>query len=274
MPKVKTSKPKEEAQEKLPLVTIVIPNHNYQHWVEDAMMSVIEQDYPAKQLVVVDDGSTDGSWMAIARLMDMVEEARKPIKDRQQVKVMTNMVNGVPVYAAKIGRAGGPSAARNAGMKILWDNTHIFGFLDADDTYLPGKISKSVSEFLKDPSRIGAVYSDYITHHIDKDLEIREYKEPYDFNRLQRECIVNNDSLVSKGALSVVGMYDEEMRVCEDYDLWMRVGEQYMITHIPEALVKIRVSGHNSSTTVDKETWEANWRRVMMKAAVRNGATQ
>ena len=59
---------------------------------------------------------------------------------------------------------------------------------------------------------------------------IREFKEPFSRKRLVRECIVHSGSLVSAKALEDVleetGYYDEEMRTCEDYDLWMRISEK------------------------------------------------
>lgn len=257
-----------EQKIELPIVTVVIPNHNYEKWVEDAIESVKTQDYPAKQIVVVDDGSTDGSWMAMMRYIDQVEEGKKHL-DYDKVQVINNIVDGVPIYCMRFRAAGGPSRARNAGIKLLMRHSHIFGFLDSDDMYLPGKISKSVARIMEDPEKIGAVYSDYNCVHVGKGLSIREFKEPFSRRRLMQECIVNNDTLVTRLALETVGFYDEEMRTCEDYDLWMRVSEHFTIEHIPEALVDVRVTGKGATFSVSKADWEKNWRRVMEKMVQR-----
>ena len=59
------------------------------------------------------------------------------------------------------------------------------------------------------------------------------------------------------------------MRTCEDYDLWMRISEKYLISHVPVALTKVRVTGENSSNIVAQETWQKNWMRVMEKMQAR-----
>ena len=247
----------------------MIPNHNYVHYVESAIDSVVQQDYPAKQVVVVDDASTDGSWQAILRYIDKVDEGLVPAKEGN-MKVLCSIVKGVPIYAMRFRKGRGPSAARNAGMKISMHNTHVFGFLDSDDEYLPGKISKSMAVFLQDPVRIGAVYSDYNTIHTKKNITIREFKEPFDRARLHQECIVNNNTLVSKQAIKECGMYDEALRTCEDYDLWLRVSDKFMIMHIPEALVNIKVTGMGASFSVKQEDWVKNMQYVMQKARMRH----
>jgi len=55
------------------------------------------------------------------------------------------------------------------------------------------------------------------------------------------------------------------MRTCEDYDLWMRISEQFIIAHIPEALTLVRVTNKSSSAVVNQEVWQQNWLRVMEK---------
>ena len=121
--------------------------------------------------------------------------------------------------------------------------------------------------------RVGVVYADYDTVHVDSGKIIREFKEPYNRKRLVRECIVHSGSLISKEALELVkedtGFYDVTMRTCEDYDLWMRISEKYLISHVPVALTKVRVTGENSSNIVAQETWQKNWMRVMEKMQAR-----
>lgn len=239
----------------------VIPNHNYSKWIGGAINSIVADPYPYKQLVVVDDGSTDDSWETICSLLS--------IKGRGDEVVHSGVVKDVPALAYRFTKAGGPSRARNQGIKLLRDHTDIFAFLDADDEYLPGKISSGMSKFAEDPFNVGAVYTDFITENVTTGTSVVEYKEPFDRARLMQECIVNNNSLVNKLALDRCGFYDEEMRTCEDFDLWMRISEHFIILHMPDILVKIRVGGHNSTATVAKEVWNKNWQRVMLKAQSR-----
>ena len=93
---------------------------------------------------------------------------------------------------------------------------------------------------------------------------------------MTQECIVHSGSLISKEALETTldenGYYDRTMRTCEDYDLWMRVSENFIIAHVPKALTKVRVTGDNSSFIVNQEVWQKNWMRVMEKMQARFNA--
>lgn len=251
-------------------VTCVVPLHNHAAWVGDAIDSLDRQEYADKRVIVVDNGSTDGSLSAAAsRLLSGVRVNVEGLThDPAEVYRGKHRDCGTEVWLLRYHAAKGPSFARNRGIELGFAlGADIFAFLDSDDLYQPGKIAKSVARFEACPA-VGAVYSDYDTLRPDG-LRVREWKEPFSRERLVRECIVNCDSLVSAAALQAVDGFDEEMRVCEDYDLWMRVSEKFLISHIPESLVTVRVGQHSSTATVKSEVWQANWRRVMEKARQR-----
>ena len=126
-----------------PPVTIVIPCHNHAKWLSRAVRSVVDQDYDNTSIVIIDDGSSDNSYDEACRLISQHAGTC-------QISVIKREENK------------GPSAARNTGIKSQWESTLIFGMLDADDTYLPGKISKSVNKIMENPSVIGLVYGDAI----------------------------------------------------------------------------------------------------------------
>ena len=145
-----------------------------------------------------------------------------------------------------------------------------------DDEFYKQKVSKCVDVFIRDSGSVGVVYGDYDTYNTSTGIKIREFKEPFNRRRLIDECIVHSGSVVSKEALletkEETGYYDENMRTCEDYDLWMRISESFMIVHIAEAMTLVRVTGSNSSFIIDSEVWQQNWRRVMEKFHQRNNA--
>jgi glycosyltransferase involved in cell wall biosynthesis len=252
----------------LPAVSVIIPLHNHEKWVNNALDSVLTQSYPNKRIVVVNDGSTDGS---LKKVVDRLYRPRGPEKQGEpwvcQGKARPNMDTDVMVCS--FSQAHGPSFARNWGVKVSWEGSDAFCFLDSDDYYMPNKIARSVAKWQEQPDYIGAVYSDYDTLG-ETGLRLRQYKEPFSRMRLIQECLVNCDSLVSKRAFSVVGLFDEELRTCEDYDLWMRISEHFLIVHLPEPLLTIRVGSHSSSSTIAREAWQKNWNRVMAKAKSRN----
>ena len=250
-------------EQKLPMVTAVIPTHNHKEWVFDAINSIVDQDYPRKQIVVVDDGSRDG--FAVMEQMDQV----KVLENDKAFYHRIGVVSGTDVRLMLLGftnLARGPSFARNVGIKAAWPFTDVYAFLDSDDIYAPRKISKSIDLWLTAPDLIGVVYSDYETWNPTTDLKIREYKEPFGRERLLAECLVNCDSLVAKKVFERVGLFDEDLRVCEDYDFWLRASEHFMLCHIAESLVTIRVGNHSSTSTVKNELWRSCYQKVMAKA--------
>lgn len=119
------------------------------------------------------------------------------------------------------------------------------------------------------PDEIGVVYADHITHNTVTGDECIQYREPYSAARLKEECIVHSNSCVTAEALKAVkdefGYFDNTMRTCEDYDLWMRISKKFMIVHLPEVLSFVRVQPRNSSLTVNNEVWHRNWTRVHAK---------
>jgi glycosyltransferase involved in cell wall biosynthesis len=240
----------------LPVLTVVIPNHNYSKWIVEAIMSVATDPYPLKRVFVVDDGSTDNSWTVICKAIGQADNTQL----FQQGRILET-----DVLAYRSAKAGGPSAARNIGIRATWDYTHIYGFLDADDIYLPGKISQSINCFMQEPKRIGAIYTDYDTIDVETNTKVRVYKEPYSRQRLLQSCIVHSACMINKLALDRCGVYDEELRVAEDYDLWLRISEKFVISHIPESLMLVRVGSYNSTNTVDSGVWQRCHDRVRQK---------
>jgi glycosyltransferase involved in cell wall biosynthesis len=250
-----------------PLVTTIIPCHNHEQWICDAITSVATQDYPNARIVLVDDGSTDGS---VDRAVGLIENPRYP-KPQPDIWTAWGNIRGtrVPLMIQKLPQANGPSFARNWGIQVAWEGTDIFGFLDSDDMFRQGKLSKSVAKMLQVPSHIGGVYSDYDTLRPDG-LMLRQFKEPFSRERmLGGECVANMDSIVSKKAIEACGAFDPALRCCEDFDFWMRISERFVICHLPESLVTIRVGEHSSSTTVPTDTWQRCYSRVFEKVRER-----
>lgn len=231
---------------KLQRVAVVIPCHNHANYVVKAISSVFQQTVRPTCIVVVDDGSTDESSTKIQQVMNELDP-----RDR----LVHFLWNEKPT---------GPSAARNKAIKYAWDNVDYFCMLDADDLYEPTKIEKSLAIASQD-ERIGLVYSDANIVNEKLGTSVREYREPYNRVRLLQECIVSNTPLVSKLALQTVGLYDEEMRTAEDWDLWLRITRNFIAVHIPEALHMYRVTGQNSSDTVPHEVWVKNWQLIRQR---------
>lgn len=253
--------------ERTPVVSFIICNHNYEQYLEGSIDSALGQQYPASHLrvVVIDGASTDNSIELINKYFDrggfIVGECDGYVFKRGKVR-------GVDFTFINAPDSNGPSVARNVGIEFIKDETDYFMILDADDECAPTKVKEFVSVALRHPN-IGVVYGDYIT--VDEDgVQAYEHKIPYCKIKLHRECIVHSGSLVLKKAMldakDRFGFYDEEMRTCEDYDLWMRISSMYMMYHHPYPLTLVRIHSRNSTNTVAQEVWMKNFQRVHAKA--------
>jgi glycosyltransferase involved in cell wall biosynthesis len=226
---------------KQPRVTVVVPNYNYGHWIESCLDSVANDPYDSKSIVVVDDGSTDNSAQNVYNLITNP----KPFSE--------NKIDGV------IGT-----------YKDYNFETDFFSFIDSDDMHISGKIKKTVKKMIEHQGYVGVVYCDYENLSVDKNRVHQQYKEPFCSERLLSECIIPPHSLVAKYAIEDSGLFDEEMRVAEDYDWWIRISKKFVCYHIPEKYVIMRTGKYNSSNTVDKNIWTKNWARIRDK--ISNGS--
>jgi len=260
----------------LPRVTILIANYNDEEYLDRSIESAINQNYVGPlQICIVDDGSVDGSWKIIEQYIeDPIKETFMNL-DVILSKNLAGRFGNTKTIAIKNENTG-PSEARNIGIKYTLKDTDIYSILDSDDEMYENKLSECVPVFQRGDGMIGVVYADYDTLHVNTGKIIREYKEPFNRKRLVSECIVHSGSLISKEALEEVledtGYYDKTMRTCEDYDLWMRISEKFIIAHVPKALTLVRVTGDNSSFIVNQEVWQKNWMKVMEKMQERLNA--
>lgn len=240
-------------------VTTIIANFNYERFLPNAINSALNQTYPTK-ICIVDDGSDI-----------QIDELNSIIFEEGEIEFVTSYKDIGTVVASpkktliKLYKNYGPSRARNIGIKYFWSSSEAFMILDADDLMMPNKIERFVEEFEKDKDNIGVVYGDYLIYDLDKKTTVQEFKKPYDKRLLNFECIVHSNSLVSKLALETCGLYDELLRVCEDYDLWKRVSKQFMIIHIPEFLSIVTNHKDNSTFSVSEKVWKECYNKVMSK---------
>ena len=247
-----------------PIISAIVPCKNHQEWVCLALDSIVNQKYPRLRIGFVDDGSTDKSWECVtSQCKDL--KTHTLTKTTEPAELLSGSYSGYSILLARFSKSYGPSCARNYMIKSMLDNTDIFAFLDSDDEYEQGKVEKSVKYFLENPF-CGIVYSDYTTEHVNTGVRERQFKFPYSKKLLlQGECVANMDSLFKADIFRTVGMFDETMLCVEDLDMYLRASDDYLLCHIPENLVKIRVHNKSSTDTYSKEIWEKNYARVFEK---------
>lgn len=243
-------------------VTYIVANYNYSEWILDCIKSICEQDYPKElmDICVIDDCSTDDSVKKVFRQFE--------VDPLHMINATSSFIKDVGITVIQKEKNSGPSHSRNLGIKAFINSTDAFLIVDADDIIHPKKTRTLIDALTK--YNAGVAYANYINWDIVNDLKVPEIKEPFSIDRLGQECIVHSGSLIRKECFEQCGLYDEEMRVCEDYDLWIRIAQKFNIIHVPEILTTARVTPKNSTNTVKNEVWQQNWRRIQQKYGQQN----
>lgn len=252
-----------------PSVTFIIANHNYEAYLGDAIQSALAQTHKNVNVCVIDDSSKDVD--AVERVIKQ-NLFPKGVSDEDMTDNRRTWSDG---KHSAIFLSDGPykqAYARNVGIQAYLNQTDFFAILDADDMVHPRKIEMMLQPMLLHQA-IGATYADYTTINDENDMKCREFKEPYDFFRLQAECIVHSGALIRKLALLEVmengQFFDIELPPVEDYDMWIRLSEKFLFVHIPESLTTVRVHRNNSTNTTTHDFRVERLRRIFEKAAAR-----
>ncbi|MFA5669999.1 MAG: glycosyltransferase [Balneolaceae bacterium] len=226
------------------MITAIIPTYNNQKYINGAINSIVGQTVKPDSLIVIDDGSTDNTFEILSSLGKVSGDT------------ISGSVNGVNIYIVRT-KNRGVSAARNLGIKMA-SGSEIICFLDGDDWYEPTKIEKSLVELKKDPY-VAMVYSDFYTYYESIDVRVREFKRPFDYQKLILDNHVNSNSVFKTVIFQEVGLFNESLTMSEDYDMWLRIAHVSDIFHIPEALFTYRITGSNTTSrhTIN-EILEAN----------------
>jgi len=239
-----------------PSITVVIANYNNGAWMGKAIESVKEQGVDNVRVAILDNGSTDNSWQAI-------EEAAGYEKQRidSLAEGITDAICNHWLFAYRTDTPLGPSKSRNILIREFLDKADIFAILDADDYWLPGKLSKSILKLLESPYN-GVVYTDNYLLNTNNNQTTREFRESFNLERLFQNCYIHSGSVIKADVFKKVGLYREDMRTAEDWDLWLRAARYFNIVHIPEPLVVARIHNQNSTNSVDPKVWQENWAKI------------
>lgn len=206
--------------EEHPLVSVIIPCYNHGNYLPEALHSVFTQTYPAIEIVVVDDGSTDNTAAGARRY--------------KGVKYVYQQNKGL-------------SAARNTGL-LHSTGTYLL-FLDADDLLYPGAIACNVA-YLQQNKQAAFVSGAYDV--------VSEKKKKIG----EKSVVVSQDHYIAFLKSNYIGMhatvlyrrfvfdefqFDETLRSCEDYDLYLKIARKYPVVHHTEKLTAYRMHGSNMS---------------------------
>lgn len=205
------------------LVDIVIPAYNSGKELVEAVKSCLNQSYKNCSIVVIDDNSA--------------VNIKKLLWDFPGVVYIKNENNL------------GPGGARNVG--IRQSSADFISFLDADDIMHKDKVAKSV-EVLSNRNDIGMVCGNYQVIVDRKKLLPPFYKSPIKITHkalLRQNFVASGSVTVRREIFDRVGLFDESLWIAEDYDMWLRVSEQYKIEYLHDILYYYSVVPNGNSLT-------------------------
>lgn len=202
-----------------PLVTVIIPTYNRDWIIQQAIDSVLDQDFNDYELIVVDDGSEDNTLeilKAYGKAITVLHQSNK-----------------------------GVSAARNRGIDAAAGR--LIAFLDSDDLWLPKKLSTQVKFFENNADAlINQTQEIWIRNGRRANPKKRHHKfSGMIFERSLELCLVSPSAvMVARELFDSVGVFDEQLPACEDYDLWLRVSCRYPV-HLTDSPLVIKRGGHD-----------------------------
>jgi glycosyltransferase involved in cell wall biosynthesis len=206
----------------IPAVSVVLATYNYGRYLAGALDSVLGQTFNDLEVIVIDDGSTDETQQVV-----------KPYLSNPRVRYFTTDHCGQP-------------AAKNAGIRLT--RAPLIAFLDADDLWLPTKLEKQVALFSKNPN-LGVVYSRrFLIDEHGRQLHLTQPALPRGQvldAMFRQNFICFSSAVVRRSVLEDVGLFDTDLALAIDYDLWLRIAQRYPFDYVDEPLVKYR-TGHAS----------------------------
>lgn len=192
--------------------SVIIPAYNREKFLKKCVDSVFRQSYPHFELIIVDDGSTDGTKGLISSYDD-----KRILYFYQDNK--------------------GVSRARNKGLELARGG--FIAFLDSDDRWTGDKLEKSL-RYIREYPEICIFHTEEIWYRkgrLLKQLPVHKKPDGHVYrNALPLCCISISTAVIKRTVFDDIGVFDEDLEACEDYDFWLRATNKYDVKLIPEDL--------------------------------------
>ena len=199
-------------------ISVIIPTYNRKNTLPRAVESVLNQTYKPVEIIIVDDGSTDGTKEWFSEMYPLVH------------------------YIYQVN--SGVSLARNTGINSARGDW--IALLDSDDEWLPDKLELQV-KLLQNNAELRFCHTNEIW--IRNGVRINQMKKHQKYGgNIFKKCldicrISPSSSLFHTSVIKDVGLFDESLDVCEDYDLWLRITAKYPVLFLDQPLIK-KFGGH------------------------------
>lgn len=214
----------------LPLVSIVTPSFNQGRWIEEAIRSVLDQDYPRLEYLVMDGGSRDGTLEVLRR------------------------------YEGRLAWTSGPDGGQAQALRTGFARTRgdILAWLNADDAYRPGSIARAVAAFAAHPEAGmvfgNAEFMDAGGRPLGPAAQVMSFADARCLLQLG-DCVVQPAAFFRRAAYEAVGGLDAGLYWTMDYDLWLRLAQHGPAVHLDETLARVRC-------TPTTKTASGGWKRL------------
>lgn len=208
-------------------VSVIIPTFNREALLHRALVSVFAQSAPPFEVIVVDDGSTDETQARVRTTFPKV-------RYRYQVRA-------------------GVSAARNRGIEAATGEW--IALLDSDDEWLPQKLERQFQQVAAEPSlRICHTEEIWTRNGLRVNAMKKHAKRGgWIFRHCLPLCAMSPSSiLIHREVFETIGLFDESLPACEDYDLWLRITARFPVLFIPEPLI-VKYGGHEDQ--LSRQHW-------------------
>lgn len=229
----------------MPLVSVIIPAYNRRDVIGRAIQSVLNQSLQDFEIIIIDDNSLDDTENFINGLSD------------SRIKYFKHTKNL------------GPAAARNTGLKIA--KGEFFAFLDSDDEWMPNKLESQVAVFKNVNPNLGLVYVKSVIYKKGKLLPHLPYNwlprnEGFIYDDLLRLNFIDTPAtMIKREVIDSIGMFDENLKCLEDYDLFLRISQKFEIAFVNEPLLIT----HYSANGVNEQNLK-NHADTLCKITVKN----
>jgi len=211
-------------------ISVVIPTYNRIELLKRSIDSVINQTIKPSEIIIVDDGSNDGTEAMVKKKYDSL----KLIKQKNK----------------------GASAARNSGIKA--SSGEWICFLDSDDEWKNDKLEKQIIAVANN-SDYKFFHSNEIWIKNGKRINQKKKHKKYGgdiFKKCLDMCRISPSSvLIDKSIFEEIGFFNENLVVCEDYELWLRICDKYEVFFIDEPLI-FKYGGHQGQLSYSIDSIE------------------